>query len=860
MRILGILFALGLSFLLPSLALAQGAYGPGACEQETTRVCLPTGAPAMPIEGEVAEGVSAAATNPVISGSEARALGALPAAVDPGDAIRVRSSLSGITYMTFVDPTGSFVYGAAATPLRIDPTGTTPQPASQSGVWSVRIQDGGGTAVTSQAAGGQRPLDVQILTAAGAAMGAAGTPIRVDPTGTTRQPVDPIAGQIGVAAGAGASDALTQRVILETGQGTNLQTIAGWDVGAGAASATTLQCIAPTDDPGVTLLGTIDADTATMSAWDETGRAAVNLVAGQTGVAAGAGAAAANTLQCIAPTDGPDVVLLGTIDADTASIATDASTIAGDTTSLDGKTPALGTALVVASSPVTIATDDVVSTGVTTIAGDTTSIDGKTPTLGTALMAASSPATIATDDLLVTNSTAIEGHVSTIDTSTATIAGDTTSIDGKTPALGTALMAASSPVTIATDDVVSTGVTTVAGDTTSIDGKIPALGTALIAASSPVTIATDDVVSTGTTTIAGDTTSIDGKTPALGAALMAASSPVTVATDDLLVTNSTAIEGHVSTVDTSTATIAGDTTSIDGKVPALGTATMPNASPVTIATDDVVSIATLALSLAAEATGALAAPTNALQIGGFDGVNFTPIAADSSGNLYVYDSALSAQLPAALGATTSALSLSIAPATDAYFPVYILDSSGGTLNGDGSGALETTPYYAGTAADLAPGTGGTATQRVALDSASVIASITGAVTVTDGLDVDLELAGTAVSANGGANDGGTPRMVEATRAAGTPCARVEVLDDAETVVLAADADRRYLLIHIEYGELDGPVRCNFGAASTDGFQLVGAPDATHTGDSVGFEHMGAALACRSEDAGSDHVFVRVCVY
>lgn len=52
--------------------------------------------------------------------------------------------------------------------------------------------------------------------------------------------------------------------------------------------------------------------------------------------------------------------LLGTIDADTSSIATDASTIAGDTTSIDAKTPALGAAATAASTPVNIASDQTV--------------------------------------------------------------------------------------------------------------------------------------------------------------------------------------------------------------------------------------------------------------------------------------------------------------------------------------------------------------------------------------------------------------------------------------------------------------------------------------------------------------------
>jgi hypothetical protein len=54
------------------------------------------------------------------------------------------------------------------------------------------------------------------------------------------------------------------------------------------------------------------------------------------------------------------ITLLGTIDADTSSIATDASTIAGDTTSIDGKTPALGAAATAASTPVNIASDQTV--------------------------------------------------------------------------------------------------------------------------------------------------------------------------------------------------------------------------------------------------------------------------------------------------------------------------------------------------------------------------------------------------------------------------------------------------------------------------------------------------------------------
>lgn len=89
-----------------------------------------------------------------------------------------------------------------------------------------------------------------------------------------------------------------------------------------------------------------------MDDWDESDRAKVNPIAGQAGVAAGSGATDALTQRVVSATDDPAVVLLGTIDADT-------STIAGDTTSIDNKTPVLGSAAMAASTPVTMATDDV---------------------------------------------------------------------------------------------------------------------------------------------------------------------------------------------------------------------------------------------------------------------------------------------------------------------------------------------------------------------------------------------------------------------------------------------------------------------------------------------------------------------
>ena len=47
------------------------------------------------------------------------------------------------------------------------------------------------------------------------------------------------------------------------------------------------------------LLTTMDADTSAMATWNEAARAAINLIVGQIGITAGAGAVAANTPRVI---------------------------------------------------------------------------------------------------------------------------------------------------------------------------------------------------------------------------------------------------------------------------------------------------------------------------------------------------------------------------------------------------------------------------------------------------------------------------------------------------------------------------------------------------------------------------------
>jgi hypothetical protein len=201
---------------------------------------------------------------------------------------------------------------------------------------------------------------------------------------------------------------------------------------------------------------------------------------------------------------------LGTL----ATEATLASVLA-DTSSIDGKTPALGQALMAASSPVVIASDQstlpISAASLPLPAGaasevtsaailvDTSSIDAKTPSLGQALMAASVPVTLASDQStlpvsiasspLPTGAATLAEQQSqttllgTIDADTGAIATSTASIDTKTPALGQALMAASVPVVLASDQ----------SDVPVSSVQLPsALGSQLSAASLSVTFASDE--------------------------------------------------------------------------------------------------------------------------------------------------------------------------------------------------------------------------------------------------------------------------------------------------------------------------------------------------------------------------------
>lgn len=127
-----------------------------------------------------------------------------------------------------------------------------------------------------------------------------------------RAKVNPIAGQVGIAANAGIMDALTTRVTIATDD-----THFGM-VGAAADVDGILHAqqryIGEAIDTLETTANAIQTAVEIMDDWDEANRAAVNLIAGQVAVTGGAGAVAANTPRTTLASDDPAVIALQTID------------------------------------------------------------------------------------------------------------------------------------------------------------------------------------------------------------------------------------------------------------------------------------------------------------------------------------------------------------------------------------------------------------------------------------------------------------------------------------------------------------------------------------------------------------------
>jgi len=259
----------------------------------------------------------------------------------------------------------------------------------------------------------------------------------------------------------------------------------------------------------------------------------------------------------------------------------------------------------------TEAKQDTMITSLAAINSDTTSIDGKTPALGAAVIAASVPVNIASDQtvpisavsLPLPTGAATSANQTTANSSLSTIAGDTTSLDAKTPALGAAVIAASTPVNIASDQTV------------------PVSAASLPLPTGAATAANQATANSSLSTIAGDTTSLDTKVPDRGSALTADSMPVNIASDQTVPISASSLplpsgaatsanqntsNGHLTTINTSTA-------SVDTKFPDRGAALTADSVPVNIASDQTVPISATALPLpTGAATSALQTTGNAI--------------------------------------------------------------------------------------------------------------------------------------------------------------------------------------------------------------------------------------------------------
>lgn len=129
---------------------------------------------------------------------------------------------------------------------------------------------------------------------------------------------------ISAASGAGTSADPYVLALTDSGSSVSLAIIDDWDesdrakvnlivgaagvaAGAGAVGATTQRATLASDDPAVVSLGVMDD-------WDESDRAKVNIIVGQAGVTAGAGVVAVNTPRTTLASDDPAVVSLAVID------------------------------------------------------------------------------------------------------------------------------------------------------------------------------------------------------------------------------------------------------------------------------------------------------------------------------------------------------------------------------------------------------------------------------------------------------------------------------------------------------------------------------------------------------------------
>lgn len=134
--------------------------------------------------------------------------------------------------------------------------------------------------------------------------------------------------------GSGASNAGTQRTVTasDSPDVVSLAVMDDWDesdrakvniivgqagvaAGAGAVGASVQRMTLASDDPGVASLTAIETAVEIMDDWDESDRAKVNLIVGQAGVAAGAGAVSATVQRMTLASDDTLVARIGEVQA-----------------------------------------------------------------------------------------------------------------------------------------------------------------------------------------------------------------------------------------------------------------------------------------------------------------------------------------------------------------------------------------------------------------------------------------------------------------------------------------------------------------------------------------------------------------
>lgn len=189
-------------------------------------------------------------------------------------------------------PGASVEAGTAANPIRNDPTGTTVQPAA--------IADGSNSSVRATVLDlpNANPLAVRLTDSNG----------------------DYVAAGAGSQYADGAAQATPNGTVAMGHDGSNVRAVTtdadgDLQVDVKSSALPTGASTAARQDTGNSSLSAIETSVGVLDDWDESDRAKVNLVAGQAGVAAGAGAVTANTQRMTHASDDPLFARLGEVQA-----------------------------------------------------------------------------------------------------------------------------------------------------------------------------------------------------------------------------------------------------------------------------------------------------------------------------------------------------------------------------------------------------------------------------------------------------------------------------------------------------------------------------------------------------------------